>query len=100
MARIAPAILYVRARLRRMRGVAELAATPLLAHVGDLVLIAGLAAARLAPWTAMVAMAVLLGRAVWGLSPRRPAVRPAVVGTQELAYGMLMIVMLGIGYLR
>jgi hypothetical protein len=100
MARVVPAILYVRARLRRMRGVAASAAAPVAAHVAGLGLAGALAIARLAPWTAVAALAVLLARAAYGLSPARPAVRPAVVGVQELAYGMLLIVMLAVGYLR
>jgi hypothetical protein len=99
MARAAPAILYVRARFRRMRGVAVSTATPVLAHLGGLALAAGLALAGLVPWAATAAMGILLARTVYGLSPRRTPVRPAVIGFQELTYGVLTIVLLTAGYL-
>ncbi|MDR7418131.1 MAG: YwiC-like family protein [Armatimonadota bacterium] len=100
MARAAPAILYVRARLRQMRGVSAPATPPLLAHAAGLVVVGALTAVHLVPWIAVPAFAVLLVRAVYGLLPGRPIVRPAVVGVQELAYGVLLIVVLAIGYLR
>jgi hypothetical protein len=100
MARVAPAILYVRARLRRMRGIAASAAAPVAGHAAGLALAGGLAIARLAPWTAVAAMVVLLARAAYGLAPARLNVRPAVIGVQELVYGMLFIVLLAAGYLR
>jgi hypothetical protein len=99
MARAAPAILYVRARLRQMRGVRAPIAPPLLAHVGGLAIVGGLTAARLVPWTGTVALAVLLARAVHGLVWAGVPARAAVVGIQELVYGVLLIVLLVVGYL-
>ena len=99
MARAAPAIIYVRVRLRRMRGVAAPGGPAILTHVAGLLAVAGLAAVRLAPATAAVALVILLGRAVYGLSPGRPSVQPAVIGKQELAFGVLTIVLLAVGYL-
>lgn len=99
VARAAPAIIYVRVRLRRMRGVAVSGGPAILTHVAGLLAVAGLAAGRLAPATAVVALAILLGRAVYGLSPGRPSVPPAVIGKQELAFGVLTIVLLAAGYL-
>jgi hypothetical protein len=99
VARAAPAIMYVRVRLRRMRGVAVSSGPVILAHVTGVLAVVGLAVGRLAPATAVVALAILLGRAVYGLSPGRPSVPPVVIGKQELAFGVLTIALLAAGYL-
>jgi len=58
-----------------------------------------LAAAGLAPWLAVIALAVLLARAGAGLTRwRRPA--PAKrIGLAELGYGGLTVVLYLVGYL-
>lgn len=98
VARAIPAILYVRVRIRRLRGIAAAATPALLAHGVALAGVAGLVAAGVAPWTALLALAALLARAIYGLSPRRTAVRAATIGFQEMAFGVLIVVCVVIGY--
>jgi hypothetical protein len=96
--RAATSVLYVRARLRMDRG---RPAGPRAVHVGHaaaLVAAAGLAAAGLAPWLAPAVFLVLLARSGWGLSPARGAVRPQVLGWQEVGYGVLALVLIAVGY--
>jgi len=99
-ARAAPAILYVRARLRRARGEPASAAAPLAAHALGLALAAPLALAHLAPWTGVLALGLLLARAVWGLAPGRQTVRAAVVGAQETVFGLLAVLLIAFGSTR
>ncbi len=92
-------VLYVRARIRLDR---ELPAGPgsvLAGHLGALVLSAAMARAGIAPWLAVVAFAILLARAGWGLSPARRPVRPQRLGFGELAYGVLTLLLVSAGYL-
>ncbi|HSD67195.1 MAG TPA: prenyltransferase, partial [Vicinamibacteria bacterium] len=87
-----------RARLRLDRG---REAGPLAVHVGHAAALAaatGLAAAGLAPWLAPAVFLVLLARSGWGLAPGRCPVRPQALGVQEVGYGLLMIVLLAVGY--
>jgi hypothetical protein len=91
-------VLYVRARIRLDRGIPAAPWLALAAHA--LALVATLVLARLAwaPWVAAAAFAVLLLRAAWCLSPRRGAVRPQTLGYQELAFGLLTLAVLALGY--
>jgi hypothetical protein len=57
-----------------------------------------LARAGDAPWLAVVALVVLLARAVYGLSPLRRPLRPQGVGIQEMIYGLSFVLLLAIGY--
>jgi len=98
IARAIPAILYVRIRLRRMRGMTVAGAPALVAHIVALAAVAGLAITRLTPWTTIVAFVLLLVRALHGLSPHRPTVRAARIGFQEMAFGMLTVVLVVAGY--
>jgi hypothetical protein len=96
--RAVTSVLYVRARLRLDRG---LPAGPRAVHVGHAAAFAaatGLASAGWAPWLAPLVFFVLLARSSWGLSARRRAVRPQVLGLQELGYGLLTLVLLAAGY--
>lgn len=99
IARAIPAILYVRARLRRVRGIAASATSSFLAHGMALAVVAGMAAAGLTPWTAPLALAILALRAIYGLSSRRRPIRAAIVGFQELAFGILTVALVTVGYL-
>jgi hypothetical protein len=92
------AVLYVRARLRLDRdtpaGRTAALATGMLAPL----VAAGLASAALAPWTAALALVVLLARAAYGLSRFRRRVRPQVLGILEMAYGLGFVLATAIGY--
>lgn len=91
-------VLYVRARIRLDRGIPAGPGAALLAHGVALAVALLLAGARVAPWLGVLAFATLLARAARGLSRRRPAMRPQQLGFQELAYGLLTLVLLAIGY--
>jgi hypothetical protein len=91
-------VLYIRARIRLDRGVPAGPGAAIAAHGAGLVAAALLARAGAAPWLGVVAFAVLLGRAARGLSPRRKPIRPQRLGFQELAFGLLTLVLLAVGY--
>jgi hypothetical protein len=96
--RAVTSVLYVRARIRLDRG---LAAGPRAVHAGHAAALAaatGLASVAWAPWLAPAVFFVLLARSGWGLSPRRRRVRPQTLGFQELGYGLLTLLFLGVGY--
>lgn len=92
------AILYVRARLRAERGAGRSLAAPLGVHVAALVVGSSLAAAGRAPWLSALAFALLLARAVRGLTRSSGKTRPQVVGMQELAYGLTFVLLLALGW--
>jgi hypothetical protein len=89
-------VLYVRTRLRLDRGLLPGRSAAWASHALGLVVVVALAASGLAGWPAVAAFALLLARALHGLSPMRRSVRPQVLGFQELAYGLLTAVLLGI----
>jgi hypothetical protein len=96
--RAVTSVLYVRARIRLDRG---LAAGPRAVHAGHAAAVAaatGLASAGWAPWLAPAVFFVLLARSGWGLSPWRRPIRPQKLGFQELGYGLLTLLFLGVGY--
>jgi hypothetical protein len=96
--RAVSAILYVRARLRRARGLPVNRAPAFLSHGLGLGVASVLSWATLGPWLAIVAFALLAARAVHGLRPASPPVRPQVVGVQEVGWGVGTVVLLAVGY--
>jgi hypothetical protein len=97
-AKAVTAVLYVRTRLRLDRGQRPDRAGALVSHALALALALGLVSAGHAPWPAVAAFALLLLRAAWGVSPLRRAVRPQVVGLQEVGYGLAFVLILAVGY--
>ncbi len=91
-------VLYVRARIRLDRGLPSGPGAALVVHSFALAATAALAVVGWAPKLAVAAFAVLLARAAWGLSSRRRIVRPQVVGLREMRYGILLLLLLGLGY--
>lgn len=89
-------ILYVRARLRRARGLPASAIPALALHAGTIVL-PGLLLAGASAWIATAAFAVLMARAVVGLRPGARVVRPRTVGFQELALGIAATLLIAAG---
>jgi hypothetical protein len=97
--RAAGSIIYIRARLRRDRGLGAPAAPAIVVHAAAAAGVAWMAAAGLAGWPVAAAFAVLLARAGWGLSPWHAVVRPRTVGFQELAYGAAATALIAAGFL-
>jgi hypothetical protein len=91
-------IMYVRTRLRRDRGEEASKHAVIAAHLVGMLAVSALVAIGLLPWLAVVAMGVLLGRAAFGLSDRRRIVPARTIGFQELGYGLLTVLLVGIGY--
>ena len=98
MARIIPSILYVRARLRLEHD--QLIERPpvWLAHGLALVAVALLAWIESSPWLALLPIAILMGRALWGLSDYRRPARAVMIGVGEIIFGLLTVVLVAVGY--
>ena len=96
--RAATAILYVRARIHYERGAPVSVAWVALAHSLALVLVLGLSALGLAPRLAVAAFSILLMRAAWGLMKPSKAVRAQVVGAQEVAFGLMTLLLVATGF--
>ncbi|GAB4329805.1 MAG: YwiC-like family protein [Phototrophicales bacterium] len=91
-------ILYVRARLRLEKSKPAPIVSTIWWHVAGLIIYTGLVVAGYAPWTILLAGSVLLGRAGYGLSPYRKQVSPKVIGFSEMAYGLLTVILVVIGW--
>lgn len=98
--RAVTAIVYVRARLQHERGVEPPAGAVLGAHALALGLVAFLAARGLVPGLAVAAFALLSFRAARGLLTAPRNVRPQVVGVQEVAFGLVTLILLSLGFER
>jgi hypothetical protein len=98
IARATVSIMYVRTRLRLDRGEKASKNAVIAAHAASLLAISALVVTGLLPWLAIVAMAVLLSRAVFGLSDRRQIVPARIIGFQELGYGLLTVLLIAMGY--
>ncbi|MCL5994655.1 MAG: YwiC-like family protein [Chloroflexi bacterium] len=92
------AIFYVRARLRLEYGKSIRAWPVWFIHVGAFMTVATLAHLERVPWLAAVALAILLARALWGLSHRRKPMRAQTVGVHEVFYGILTVILIAAGY--
>ncbi len=98
-ARLIGTILYVRARLRLERGEDSAIAPAHLAHIVGLAAVSGLTVADLAPWLVIPALIILLARSFYGLSSfRGPAPRAAIIGVQEVIFGIITVVLVALGY--
>jgi len=98
MGRIIPSILYVRARLRLERGNIIQQKPVWLVHVLAVVMVIGFVIPRAMPYLGVLAMVILLGRAVIGLSDYRKPRRAPIIGFQEIGYGLLTAILGALGY--
>lgn len=99
LARIIGTILYVRTRLRLERGESPSPLATHIAHGVGLLVVIVLVVLKEAQWLAAVAIGVLLLRAIYGLSKwRRPAPRAAIIGVQEVIFGVITVVLVAISY--
>lgn len=99
LARALGSIVYVRARLRLERRQAINKTRVWTAHGLGLVVVGALAIFGVAPWLAVLALAILLMRALAGLSAYRQPVVAKTVGFQEMGYGLLTVVLTAVGYI-
>ncbi len=97
-ARSAPSILYVRSRLRLVKGKAAQRKRAWLAHLIALAVVAGLVWWDLLPETAVVAMLILLIRALSGLSRYRRSWSTKTIGFVEIGFGLLTAFLVALGY--
>lgn len=99
LARALASVVYVRAKLRFERAQPIATGPVWLAHLAGLLAVGGAAYSAWVPWLAVVALAILFGRAVIGLRPGQPPVKARTVGFQEMGFGLLTVVLTGLGYL-
>lgn len=97
-ARLLPSILYVRERLRLEKGKDFSRFNPVAAHMAALGAVAYLAAVGLLPFLTLPVFALLLARAVHGLSPYRTKMKAMKIGVWEVIYGVLTVLSLIVGY--
>ena len=97
-ARDIPSILYVRARLRLERNKPLDPAPTVIAHTVGVLVVLALVWVDLAPVLALVAITMLLLRALYGLSPYRHPARPQIIGFQEIGYGLLTVILTAAEY--
>lgn len=95
--RAVTSILYVRERLRQEKGKPANRRLVHAAHAVGGALLALLAAFGLVSWMAVVAMMVLVVRALLGLVPARLPTPAKIIGFRELGYGILFAAAAGIG---
>lgn len=97
-ARAIPAVLYVRARLRLEKRLPFSATPVFLAHLAAIVVALALTMTELAPVLPILAMVILLLRALYGLSPRPQPTPAKIIGFQELGFGIMTVVLTYLGY--
>jgi len=98
LARSLPSIAYVRARLRLERQQPYREHSVIAAHMGALLLVVVLALSGIAPWLAVVAVAVLLARAAHGLSPYRRWHTTRAIGFAEMGFGIITVLLVATGF--
>lgn len=99
VARAVPSILYVRVRLNRLHGRRASSAPVIAEHAAASAAVAVLAWAKVVPFLAAAALAVLLLRAVHGLAERGPRVAAKRIGVREIVYGALTVALVAAGHL-
>lgn len=97
-ARSAPSILYVRSRLRLVKGQPAQRKRAWLAHLIALLLVAALVWWALLPATAVLAMLILFLRALVGLSDYRRNLSTKTLGFVEIGFGLLTAFLVALGY--
>ena len=98
--RSVPAILTIRAYLRRNKGLPVSIAPALTTSVAAVLASALLARAGLAPWTATVVMILLLVRAGLLLGLARPRLPANRVGIAESVLGGVLVIVLALSWIR
>lgn len=97
-ARAVPAVIFVRARLRLDKGKPFSPMGPIVAHIVAVVLVTLLVLPGWLPATAALAVVILLGRAIWGLSAYRWRSSVKALGFLETGFGLLAVFLVAIGF--
>jgi len=97
-ARAAPTILYLRARLRLLHHKPASPLPAIIAHVLATIIAVSLALGSIVPYPAIVAISILLLRAVIGFSESDKQITAKRLGLREVAFGALTVFVLAIGY--
>jgi hypothetical protein len=87
LARLIPSIVYVRNRLRLEKGKAHSIALPIAAHIAAILVLATLSFCGFGSIFTLVVAALLLERAVTGLSSKRKKQTAKQLGVREVIYG-------------
>jgi hypothetical protein len=99
MARTLPSIFYIRTRLRLERTQPTRRTIVFFIHVVFASVIALLVWRGLSPITSLLAFAILAIRAAIGLSSHRRLTRARQIGFLEIAFGLLYVLLVAVGYL-
>ncbi len=97
-ARTVPTILYLRARLRLLHRKPASPREAIIAHVLAILIVSGLAWASVLPFLAVVALIILLLRAVFGFSRFDKQVTAKRLGFRELAFGAMTVFAVVLGH--
>ncbi len=98
IARAVPAVLFIRARLRLDKGKPTSPWGVVVAHVAAVVLVFALVLPGLLPSTAAIAVVILLGRAIWGLSTYRWRSSVKALGFLETGFGLVAVLLTALGF--
>lgn len=98
IARVAPTILYVRARLKMLHGREASTVMVILTHMIALSVAVVLAWTKLAPALSAVALLILLVRARYGFSRYDQATTAKQIGIRELGFGAMFVGLVALGH--
>jgi hypothetical protein len=96
--RVVPTILYVRVRLKRLHGQQVTMATALVMHALALIVAFILAWVRRTSALAVVALLILLARALFGFSGYDRAASAKQIGIRELGFGAMTVSAVALGH--
>ncbi len=96
--RLVPSILYIRSRLLLEKGKRYSVLQPVTAHLVAFTLVLILVGLKIVPMMTLLAMMLLLYRAITGLSSGRKKLTATQIGVREVVYGIVTVLILVIGY--
>ncbi len=97
-ARTVPTILYLRARLRLLHRKPASMRVVIIVHLLAILVVIGLARARMSPFLAVVALVILLVRAMMGFSRSGRGVTAKKLGLCELGFGAMTVFAVFLGH--
>ncbi|RMG80701.1 MAG: prenyltransferase [Chloroflexi bacterium] len=98
IARAVSSIVYVRARIRKIKNIPYTPTPSIALHIAGLGVMGILTIAGLIPWITAIFFIILLLRAIYGLY-YAPTVAARVIGFQELGLGLGTVIISAIGYM-